>query len=216
MSDEMQNKTEETKQTPIREKSSGYLFYIVIAVLMLLVLGLRVWWTHSFGVVEVDGQSMMRTLEHGDELLMQFVRDGKGLKRGDVIVVKTSHYEEVKDVDGNQIDFLIKRLIAVEGDKVKCKDGQIEICYAGTSEYLPLDEPYAYYDGNMTLYDFQEYVVEEGEIFFLGDNRLHSHDSRYKDGGSHLNDLYKVTDVYGVVPEWAIEHKEVLGKIFNR
>ena len=57
-----------------------------------------------------------------------------------------------------------------------------------------------------------------GEIFFLGDNRLNSCDSRYQEyGGSHLKDkLYKATDVYGVVPEWALEHQEILAKIFFR
>ena len=216
MSDEMENKTEQIEETPVKQKRSGSVFYIVIAVLMALILAVRIWWVNSFGVVNVDGMSMMCTLEHGDELLMKFVKDGKGLKRGDVIVVNASKYEEVKDGDGNKINFLIKRLIAVEGDKVRCKDGLIEICYRGESDYVPLIESYAYYDGNMSEYDFSEYVVEEGEIFFLGDNRLHSCDSRYQEwGGSHLDDLYKATDVYAVVPEWAIEHKDMIAKIFN-
>ena len=216
MSDEMENKMEETEQPPVKKKGSGYVFYIVIAVVLILFLGFRMWWVHNFGVVQVDGQSMMRTLEHGDELIMRFVKDGKGLKRGDVIVVKVRDYN-VTDGNGNEIDFLIKRLIAVEGDKVRCTNGRLEICYQGESEYVLLNEPYAYYDGNMELYDFSEYVVEEGEIFFLGDNRLNSCDSRYQEwGGSHLDDLYKATDVYGVVPTWAIEHKEMLEKIFIR
>ena len=145
---------------------------------------------------------------------MRYVDDGEGLERGDVIVVYVGDYEECKGIEGG---YLIKRLIALEGDKVKCHDGQISICYAGTTDYVPLDEPYAYYS-NQEIYDFQgqEYEVGEGEIFFLGDNRNNSCDSRYKEfGGSHLvGHLYKATDVYGVVPDWAIKHSETLEKLF--
>ena len=90
----------------------------------------------------VDGSSMYKTLEHGEKLLMRYVENGEGLERGDVIVVYVGDYEECSNIKGG---YLIKRLIAIEGDKVKCMDGQISICYAGTNEYVPLEEPYAYY-----------------------------------------------------------------------
>ena len=54
----------------------------------------------------------------------------------------------------------------------------------------------------------------EGEIFFLGDNRNISMDSRYKEDMSHLDRLYKETDIYGIVPQWAIDKQEDLEKIF--
>ena len=67
-----------------------------------------------------------------------------------------------------------------------------------------------------TDYDFHEYTGGEGEIFFLGDNRLNSVDSRYQEwGGSHLNvALYKATDVQGVVSQWAVDNKEFLDILF--
>ena len=208
-------KYSELRQAPLgKEREEGYGLYIVLALMLFLALFFRFWWTNNYGGVVVDGSSMYKTLVDGEKLLMRYVEDGEGIERGDVIVVNVGDYEECDGIEGG---FLIKRLIAIEGDKVKCTDGQISICYAGTSEYVPLDEPYAYYS-NPNVYDFQdqEYEVGEGEIFFLGDNRNNSCDSRYKEwGGSHLKGkLYKATDVYGVVPEWAIKYSETLEKIF--
>lgn len=211
--------TEERQEMEENKKKSGYGFYIVLAAVVLGSFAFRAWWTSTFGGVQVDGSSMEQTLQDGENLLMKFVHDGKGLERGDIIVVNVGGYEEFASSD---VQFIIKRLIAVEGDKVKCTDGQISICYAGTTEYVPLVEEYAYYGGmpgkEITDYDFAEYVVQEDEIFFLGDNRFNSCDSRYQEmGGSHLKGrLYKETDVYGVVPEWALEHQELIAKICFR
>jgi len=44
-------------------------------------------------------------------------------------------------------------------------------------EWQPLYEPYAYYT-DRNGYDFGEYVLQKDEVFFLGDNRNHSTDSR--------------------------------------
>ena len=208
-------KYSELRQAPLgKEREEGYGLYIVLALMLFLALFFRFWWTNNYGGVVVDGSSMYKTLIDGEKLLMRYVEDGEGIERGDVIVVNVGDYEECDGIEGG---FLIKRLIAIEGDKVKCTDGQISICYAGTTEYVPLDEPYAYYS-NPNVYDFQdqEYEVGEGEIFFLGDNRNNSCDSRYKEwGGSHLKGkLYKATDVYSVVPEWANKYSETLETIF--
>ena len=197
-----------------KEQRSNNIFILLLLCALFLFMAFRTYFVASYGGVNVHGDSMNMTLKSGDKLLMRKTDGFRKAKRGDVIVVYVGDYEECKGIEGG---YLIKRLIALEGDKVKCHDGQISICYAGTTDYVPLDEPYAYYS-NQEIYDFQgqEYVVGEGEIFFLGDNRNNSCDSRYKEfGGSHLvGHLYKATDVYGIVPDWAIKHSETLEKLF--
>ena len=192
-----------------KTRRSNHCFYAALLALLTLFLGVRAWWTGTFGGIVVDGSSMLQTLFDEDNLLMKYVKDTKELERGDVIIVDVRDYPEC-----GSTDFLIKRLIALEGDKVKCENGNLFIWYAGKDGYetQPLVEDYAYYKDGKKNYSFTEYEVGAGEIFFLGDNRQNSMDSRYQElGGSHLkNKLYKATDVYGIVPDWAIEYKEIL------
>lgn len=193
------------------ERSANVRFFSVLLCVFLIICCLWGMFVRAFGVIIVDGNSMNQTFVNGEKLLMRFTTDNFKAERGDVIVVNVKKYG-FTDKKGNKIEFLIKRLIAIEGDKVKCTDGQIQICYAGETDYVPLDEPYAYYgvnDSYKTSYDFAEYTVGEGEVFFLGDNRSDvgsSVDSRYQEKMSHLNELYKVEDVFGVVPTWAMNH----------
>ena len=185
-----------------KSRRSTTIFYCVLALIVAAALGFRIYWTNTFGGVYVDGNSMYPTLHSGDELLMKY---GGDAERGDVIVVDVRSYGDEYDFGNTQ--FLIKRLIAVEGVTVYCEDGEVYIRYAGTEEFVPLDEPYIP-DGE--IYSFGPYEVGTDEIFFLGDNRLNSKDSRYKEGLSHLDCLYKESDIYGIVPEWAIKYKEIL------
>ena len=198
-----------------KERRSNARFLVAILLCFLFFFGVRVYWTSTFGGVEIDGDSMNYTLLDGEQLLMKYSDNGKDAKRGDVIVVYVGNYAECASVKSG---YLIKRLIAIEGDTVKCVDGQVYIQYAGCSEYEKLDEPYAHYRSayDKQSYDFGPYKVGEGEIFFLGDNRNNSVDSRYGiTQGSHLpNRLYKTEDIFGIVPEWAIEKQEILEKIF--
>ena len=194
----------------LKEGQSNIRFYSILLFVVAVLTAFYAYWSMNFGGVTVSGSSMYKTLRSGENLLMKHV-NGEEAKRGDVIVVYVGNYEEFTD----GTEYLIKRLIAVEGDKVKCVDKQVSIMYAGTEEWVPLYEPYAYYSKEDC--DFAEYEVKAGEIFFLGDNRNNSTDSRYQEtSGSRLNCLYKVEDIVGVVPQWAIDHKEILEKILFR
>jgi signal peptidase I len=192
----------------IKEGQSNIRFYSVILFILMAMIAFHSYWTMNFGGVTVSGSSMRNTLYSGEQLLMKYA-DGKDAERGDVIVVYVGDYPQF--TDGTK--YLIKRLIAVEGDRVKCVDGEVCIQYGGEGEWQALYEPYARYI-NKNDYDFAEYTVGEGEVFFLGDNRNNSMDSRFKEGGSRLNCLYKADDIVGIVPSWAIKYQSILEKIF--
>ncbi|MBQ5926335.1 MAG: signal peptidase I [Clostridia bacterium] len=192
-------------------KSNAF-FWLILCLVFLLVFSLRVQWTNNFGYVKVDGESMETTLTNGEWLVMQY---GIKPQRGDVIVVdvrkyKTDEYkDEIVNPFGEKTDFLIKRLMAVEGDSIKCENGSVYIKYAGTKEYVlhPADK----YAKDGKTKDFSEYVVGKGEIFFLGDNRAVSRDSRYnEDDNPHFRRLYRESDIYAVVPEWALDNRNWL------
>lgn len=200
-----------------KEQRSNAWFLFVLCLIIWAVACFRVWWTSNFGGVVVDGNSMYTTLTDNEKLLMRYVDDKNQAKRGDIIVVYVGNYEECSSVTSG---FIIKRLIATAGDKVRCENGEVEICYAGSDTFVPLLEPYAYYGKNEVYkpsYDFAEYTVGDGEIFFLGDNRssgVSSVDSRYKEEKSHLQGLYKVGDIYGTVPAWALKNQKFFDFLF--
>ncbi len=205
-----------------KEKRSNLRIYSILFALFFVFFAFRSYWVNTFGGVLVDGPSMNQTLRDGEQLIIRYA-GSKSAERGDIIVVHVENYPEVQAENAGKreeakLKYLIKRLIATEGDTVYCTEGQIYIKYQGTSEFVALEEPYAHYatESAKKSYTFAEYVVGEGEVFFLGDNRLHSVDSRYQErNGSHLPDrLYKAADIFGVVPAWAVKYQNILQKIF--
>lgn len=105
--------------------------------------------------VTVDGPSMNNTLQDGDVMILNKINKGN-IKRNDIIVFKRNNNR------------LIKRVIALPNEKVKCVSG---IIYINNEEY---DDIHA--TGNTK--DFQEYVLKDDEYFAVGDNRENSFDSR--------------------------------------
>ncbi len=192
-----------------RDKKPFPFFTVIISVLFALIIALLVfemWFLGRFTPVCVDGISMKPTLEDGDWLYA----DAKATPaRGDIVIVDVSEYRDeyghlLFHEGAEPILFIVKRVIAVEGDRLYCKDNQVYLKKKGESVYVPLDEPYAYYAPPPAVpLSFSEVEVGKDELYLMGDNRLSSHDST--EVGTLL-----VKDVLGVIPSWALENKGII------
>lgn len=169
-----------------QEKSNDLGF---TAVLVIILFAFYLIMVNVYSLVIVNGKSMEHTLTQGDVL---FVNQLANYERGDVIVF---------NIEGNM---LIKRVIAVEGDEIKCENGVVCIKYNGEGEFIDLNEQYIETE---TRY-IPHTVLKEGELFVLGDNRPISNDS------SSFGPIKKDC-VTGVVTEFSIKYKNVLSKLFS-
>lgn len=125
-------------------------FLMLLSIFMLLVFVGRPYIVH--------GSSMFPTLHDGDRVFVVPYRGNTTPNRGDVVVLR--------DVAGSS-ELLIKRVVALAGDKVTVKNGEIIVndkyVHKSTSQYV--SEPISQ-------------LVPDNTLFVMGDNEAHSYDSR--------------------------------------
>ena len=173
----------------------------VIIVFVIVVLLFEVYFTINYSGIYVVHDSMRPTLTGAasdDVIGGDYIYIDKRAKPdyGDIVVVYHS-----------QEGYLIKRVIAFGGDRVKLVNGKLYIKYKGTTKFVQVDEPYIlpeYSDENLPKNTFHRdddgYLVLEGHFFLLGDHRNVSYDSR--EMGS-----FPISNLDGVVTKWSLKHK---------
>lgn len=181
----------------------------VVIVLVILMLLAEIYFTMNYSGVYVVHDSMRPTLigaESDDVIGGDYIYVDKNAEPdyGDIVVVYHSR-------EG----YLIKRVIAFGGDRVKLVEGKLFIKYKGTTDFVPVDEPYIlpeYSDEGLAKntfpHDDDGYLVQEGHFFLLGDNRNISYDSR--ELGS-----FPISNLDGVVTKWSLKHKSFCTTLHN-
>ncbi|MGR8007999.1 signal peptidase I [Streptomyces hypolithicus] len=207
-----------------RQRSAVKEIPILITVALLIALVLKTFLVQAF---VIPSGSMEQTIRIGDRVLVDKLTPwfGSEPERGDVVVFKDpgnwlqDEKTGIKDdpiflkqikkgltfiglLPSEDEQDLIKRVIAVGGDTVKCcdKDGRV------TVNGVPLAEPYLDPGDRPSEIEF-DVTVPEGRIFVMGDHRSNSADSRF-----HLDEKFEgtvsETQVVGraVVIAWPVGH----------
>ena len=181
-------------------------FTLFLAIVFLLMITIFIFTRFVYINVRVDGPSMNPTLSSGDVL---FANKNAVPEAGDIIVIDGEKVSE----DGSGYDLLIKRAIAI-GQKDKTIIVQIinNRIWVGDSDktMMPLSEDY-FDEDKLTepRSDIVRWELNEGDIFYLGDNRENSKDSRSEYG------TCKINQVVGVVPEWSLSTRWLSGFIYD-
>lgn len=139
-------------------------FMKTVAIIVIIAFFVRFYLVQPF---VVEGSSMEPNFHNGQYLLVDKISYRMhDIKRGDVIVFHPPNRPSLN---------YIKRVIALPGDKIEIKNGQIFV------NNVALDEPYIR-DGQTTVRYSPvanlSQVLGKDEYFVLGDNRDHSSDSR--------------------------------------
>ncbi len=131
----------------------------------------------------VNGISMYPTLDGGNGKFGDSI-DTNGevlylnklakINRGDIVVINPP-WDSLKRYDNEKGEYyinLVKRVIGVGGDTIEIRDGKV---YLNGSI---LDEPYLFEQMNDAYDNHAPWIIEEGYIFCMGDNRNNSSDCR--------------------------------------
>ena len=150
---------DEKKQAD-HENSSGIWTYIITISIFLIV------FKTFFSVNKVPSTSIEPTIEPKSFIInwrFPFLVGDPIPNHGDIVVFRPG---------GQDRRLLVKRVIGLPGDQISFEGGYV------FRNGEKLEEPYLQAEG-VTYSDTERFSVPDGCIFVMGDNRLHSRDSRY-------------------------------------
>jgi signal peptidase I len=129
---------------------------ILLALLITLVVN-----TYVAQATTIEGPSMQPNLYYGERVMVEKVTYHlfHGPRRGDIVVVDVPDSTEP----------LIKRVVALSGETIEIRGGQVYI------DGEPIEEPWVEYTATQ---DFPPTTVPPLHVFIIGDNRPNSRDSR--------------------------------------
>ena len=162
---------------------------LVYAVIIMLVLNIFV-----FRSITVDGGSMNNTLQNADKVISTNLFYTPA--RGDIVVVQADRLENKLTMRYGEP--IIKRVIALEGDTIRFDFNKGEVYLNG--ELLEEDYIAAKTLTPESCQSGVDYVVPEGHVFVMGDNRNASTDSRHYAVGFVDKDLIMGKAIFRFMP----------------
>jgi signal peptidase I len=190
---------------------------LVVAVVLSLVIK-----TFLVQMFFVPSESMEPLFIKDDRILVQKVSYWAGdVQRGDVVVFddpggwlgpepKLNPLQKVMSAIGLYPTggHLVKRVIGIGGDRVKCCDAKGRVMVNG----VPLTEPYVKKRESPSDEDFDA-RVPPGRLWVMGDNRANSEDSRFHGnlpGHGTIPESSVVGKVWAIV--WPLSRFDVIGR----
>ncbi len=149
----------EAEETP-RQAAYDWLESLVTAIVACILI-----FTFLFRIVNVDGSSMVPTLQDRDKLIITRMLGLVDYEYGDIVVLTKESFGATS---------IVKRVIATEGQTTDIDFARGVVYVDGVA----LDEPYIADPTERRLNFEGPMTVPEGCVFCMGDNRNYSTDSR--------------------------------------
>ncbi|MDP4146482.1 MAG: signal peptidase I [Bacillota bacterium] len=147
-----------------RKEATEYVILMVATLVFALILK-----TFVFARADVEGQSMLSTLNDKDVLFVEKLSIlTRSFSRGEIVIFDSKDEER---------QLYVKRVIGIAGDTIEIKNGKVYLNDKLLKEdYL---NPNTLTNAGTFLPENVRYSVPNGYVFVLGDNREHSLDSRF-------------------------------------
>ena len=173
---------------PKKQTGAKVLNAVLVAIIVILIVVL-ILFTTMLTTITVDGKSMFPTLVDGDRLML--VKRGYKLKRGDIIVFTREERNNVKRIlglEGDVIKFDMENKTWIVNDTPYVED-YVEGGYSDNYFYMSIKE----------IFSEDGFVVPQGHLFVLGDNR------NIQGGGVSMD-----SHIYG-----ALDKSKIIGKVIR-